>query len=157
MQFLWQEESDCVCNCTPPGTSILASTWYAREHKTVTNSVSWWQKWEEARGLVFLVALPWKSSGSSTYLCFHFVIPEAEVLQIGSCVGLHRRELVLQHVNDLGQLRISPRKLPSSDSTERRHYSHRMATHWVKVLEHLKGFPIISVLFWSKRARRKTR
>lgn len=47
------------------------------------------------------------------YLRFHFVIPEAEVLKVGSRVRLHRRELVLQHVNDFRQFWVSPSELPS--------------------------------------------
>lgn len=53
-------------------------------------------------------------SGAGTYLRLNSIITEAQVLQIGSCVGLHRGEVVLQHVNYLHQLWVTPRKLSRS-------------------------------------------
>lgn len=52
---------------------------------------------------------------SAQYLRFYFVISEAQVLKVGSCIRLNRRELVLKHVNDFRQFWISPSKLPSLD------------------------------------------
>ncbi len=45
------------------------------------------------------------------------------MLQIGGCVGLHGGEVVLQHVNHLCQLGVTPRKLPKiTDGVQR--YQH---------------------------------
>lgn len=46
----------------------------------------------------------------NTYLCLNAVIAIAQVLQVGGCVSLHGREVVLQHVNHLRQLWVTPRK-----------------------------------------------
>lgn len=67
---------------------------------------------QELRG-----SAPQNRKGLQPYLSFHFVIPKAEVLEVGSGVGLHRWELVLEHVNDLRQLRVSPGKLPWLENT----------------------------------------
>ena len=53
-----------------------------------------------------------------TYLSLDSIISEAQVLQVCGGVGLHRGELVLQHMNDLGQLGVTPGKLPGTQ-TER--------------------------------------
>lgn len=47
-----------------------------------------------------------------TYLCLNPIIAIAQVLQVRGCVGLHGRKVVLQHVNHLCQLWVTPRKLP---------------------------------------------
>lgn len=47
----------------------------------------------------------------ATNLGFDLVVSEAEVLEVGRRVGLDRRELVLQHLDHLWQLRIPPPKL----------------------------------------------
>lgn len=52
-----------------------------------------------------------------SYLHLHFVVAKAQMLQIGRSICLDGWELVLQHVNDLWQLRITPGKLP----TRKRH------------------------------------
>lgn len=52
---------------------------------------------------------------SLQYLCFHFVVSEAQMLKVGGCIRLDRWELVLEHVNDFRQFWISPSKLPSLD------------------------------------------
>ena len=51
-------------------------------------------------------------SVAKTYLCLNPIIAIAQVLQVCSCVGLHGRKVVLQHVNHLCQLWVTPRKLP---------------------------------------------
>lgn len=57
---------------------------------------------------------PRRSLGAAppaTNLGFDLVVSEAEVLEVGRRVGLDRRELVLQHLDHLWQLRIPPPKL----------------------------------------------
>lgn len=78
-------------------------SWYDENTKT------------EMRGLVALLALapPETETHSVQYLCFYFVISEAQVLKVGGCIRLNRWELVLKHVNDFRQFWISPSKLPS--------------------------------------------
>lgn len=49
---------------------------------------------------------------SSPYLHLHPVVSVAQVLQVGGGVGLDGGEVMLQHVDDLWQLRVTPRKLP---------------------------------------------
>ena len=49
----------------------------------------------------------------SAYLHLAPVVSVAEVLQVGCSVSLDGREVVLQHVDDLRQLRVTPRKLPT--------------------------------------------
>lgn len=46
-----------------------------------------------------------------TYLGLYSIIAVAQVLQVRGGVGLHRGEVVLQHVNHLRQLRVAPGKL----------------------------------------------
>ena len=50
------------------------------------------------------------------YLRFDLVVTEAQVLQIGRSVGLHGRELVLQHLDNFRQLWVSPAKLPAQQN-----------------------------------------
>ena len=57
-------------------------------------------------------APPGACQALGAYLHFHFVVAKAQVLQVGGRVRLHGRELVLQHVNDFGQLGVTPGKLP---------------------------------------------
>ena len=64
---------------------------------------------------LLVYSLPRIRNASLQYLCFHFVVSEAQMLQVGGCVRLDRWELVLQHVNDFRQFWISPSKLPSLD------------------------------------------
>lgn len=49
---------------------------------------------------------------STTHFCLDSVITIAQVLQVGGCVGLHGGEVVLQHVDHLCQLRVTPSKFP---------------------------------------------
>lgn len=56
--------------------------------------------------------------GAVTHLGFDLVVSEAEVLQVGRRVGLDGRELVLQHLDHLRQLRIPPAKLPAERQTQ---------------------------------------
>lgn len=64
-----------------------------------------WKKWLELQKLnVEKVILTRHSMGSGThnaYLSLDSIIAEAQVLQVGSCVGLHWGEVVLEHVNHL--------------------------------------------------------
>lgn len=55
---------------------------------------------------------------SSPYLHLDPVVSVAQVLQVGGGVGLDRGEVMLQHVDDLGQLGVTPSKLP--DGKERK-------------------------------------
>lgn len=51
-------------------------------------------------------------SQADTHFSLHPIVPVAQVLQVGGGVGLHRGEVVLQHVDHLRQLRVAPGKLP---------------------------------------------
>lgn len=53
-----------------------------------------------------------KNPGSTTHFCLDSIVTVAQVLQVRGCVGLHRGEVVLQHVDHLCQLRVTPSKLP---------------------------------------------
>lgn len=50
---------------------------------------------------------------SSPYLHLDPVVSVAQVLQVGGGVGLDGGEVMLQHVDDLWQLRVTPSKLPA--------------------------------------------
>lgn len=56
---------------------------------------------------------------TDTNLGFDLVVSEAEMLKVGCSVGLHRWELVLQHLDHLWQLRISPTKLSAQTQKDR--------------------------------------
>lgn len=60
----------------------------------------------------------WSRGEREQYLSLDSIISEAQVLQVCGGVGLHRGELVLQHMNDLRQLGVTPGKLPGTQ-TER--------------------------------------
>lgn len=54
----------------------------------------------------------------SPYLHLDPVVSVAQVLQVGGGIGLHRGEVMLQHVDDLRQLGVTPRKLPDDKRRE---------------------------------------
>jgi len=58
-----------------------------------------------------------------THLTLDSIITKAQVLEVGSCVGLHRGEVVLQHVDYLCQLGVTPRKFSGSTGGVKR-YQH---------------------------------
>lgn len=62
-------------------------------------------------------------SFSDQYLRLDLVVSKAEVLQIGSGVGLDRWKLVLQHLDHLWQLWIPPAKLPAEEHRQVGDYS----------------------------------
>lgn len=51
------------------------------------------------------------------YLRFDLVVSEAEVLEVGGRIGLHRWELMLQHLDHLWQLWVPPAELPEDTDT----------------------------------------
>ncbi len=53
------------------------------------------------------------------YLRFDLVVSEAEVLEVGSSIGLDWWELMLQHLDHLWQLWIPPAKLPTETHMEK--------------------------------------
>lgn len=58
----------------------------------------------------------------SPYLHLDPVVSVAQVLQVGGGVGLDRGEVMLQHVDDLRQLRVTPRKLSEGKRRENCHH-----------------------------------
>lgn len=61
------------------------------------------------------------------YLRLDSIISEAQVLQVCGGVGLHRGELVLQHMNDLRQLGVTPGKLPGTQTERYQTHTHARA------------------------------
>lgn len=57
----------------------------------------------------------------TTHFCLDSIVAVAQVLQVGGCVGLHGGEVVLQHVDHLRQLRVTPRKLPAITGEAQKH------------------------------------
>lgn len=55
---------------------------------------------------------------SSPYLHLDPVVSVTQVLQVGGGVGLDGGEVMLQHVDDLRQLRVAPSKLPEGKERE---------------------------------------
>lgn len=53
------------------------------------------------------------TAARSPYLHLDPVVAVAQVLQVGGGVGLYGGEVMLQHVDDLGQLGVTPSKLPA--------------------------------------------
>lgn len=53
-----------------------------------------------------------KNECCATHFRLDSIITVAQVLQVGGCIGLNGGEVVLQHVDHLRQLRVTPRKLP---------------------------------------------
>lgn len=49
------------------------------------------------------------------HLHFDLVVSVAQVLQVGGGVRLHRREVMLQHVDHLRKFGVAPRKFPETD------------------------------------------
>lgn len=62
-----------------------------------------------------------KNQCSTTDLCLDSIITVAQMLQVRGCVGLHGGEVVLQHVDHLRQLRVTPRKLPGITGEAQKH------------------------------------
>lgn len=59
------------------------------------------------------------SVSSSPYLHLDPVVSVTQVLQVGGGVGLDGGEVMLQHVDDLRQLRVTPSKLPVGKQREK--------------------------------------
>lgn len=51
----------------------------------------------------------------SPHLHFDLVVSVAQVLQVGGGVRLHRREVMLQHMDHLGKFRVAPRKFSEAE------------------------------------------
>lgn len=49
------------------------------------------------------------------HLHFDLAVSIAQVLQVGGGIGLHRREVMLQHVDHLRKFRVTPRKFPEKE------------------------------------------
>lgn len=76
------------------------------------------------------------------YLCLHSIIAITQVLQVGGCVGLHRGEVVLQHVDHLHQLWVTPRKLPGiTGGVQRYQHDDRHRNKVVSLKKHRHSFP----------------
>lgn len=84
-----------------------------------------------------------------SYLHLHFVVAKAQVLQVGRGIRLHGRELVLQHVNDFWQLRVTPGKLPTWKRHGIRKEAERNATFLIGKVQQRQTLEVIKILMLS--------
>lgn len=74
---------------------------------TCPASLSTWLVSRDALSWYFYLGV-----SASLYLHLDPVVSKAQVLQVGRSVALDGGEVMLQHVDDLWQLGVAPRKLP---------------------------------------------
>lgn len=58
------------------------------------------------------------------HLHFDLAVSVAQVLQVGSGVGLHRWEVMLQHMDHLRKFRVAPRKFPEKRESRKLQHVH---------------------------------
>lgn len=77
----------------------------------------------------------------NSYLTLDSIITKTQVLQVGSRIGLHRGEMVLQHGDYLSQLGVTPCKLSRSTGKVKRYQHDNRLKDYIASLKTKINFP----------------